>query len=124
MQELPWERMQIAIGGGGKTARLRCTGRSTSSMTQASRQARSQISRNTRFKLAEVATEVQVMRVLWTAAWSCLLEKKLDAATAAMAKYWASDMEGKVLDECLQLHGGYGLHVGVPDLASLLWMRA
>ena len=43
------------------------------------------------------------------AGWSVLvLEKKLDAATAAMAKYWASDMEGEVIDECLQLHGGYG----------------
>jgi len=37
-----------------------------------------------------------------------LLEKKLDTATASMAKLWATDMEGKVLDECLQLHGGYG----------------
>ena len=63
---------------------------------------------NTRFKLAEVATEVQVMRVFVDRCMELLLEKKLDAATAAMAKYWASDMEGKVLDECLQLHGGYG----------------
>ncbi|MGH6884556.1 MAG: acyl-CoA dehydrogenase family protein, partial [Geminicoccales bacterium] len=63
---------------------------------------------NTRFKLAEIATEVQVMRVFVDRCMALLLEKKLDTATASMAKYWTTDMEGKVLDECLQLHGGYG----------------
>ena len=63
---------------------------------------------NTRFKLAEIATEVQVMRVFVDRCMELLLEKKLDTATASMAKLWATDMEGKVLDECLQLHGGYG----------------
>ena len=33
---------------------------------------------------------------------------KLDAATASMAKYWITDLQGKIVDECLQLHGGYG----------------
>jgi acyl-CoA dehydrogenase len=37
-----------------------------------------------------------------------LLEGKLDAATASMAKYWVSDIQCKVVDECLQLHGGWG----------------
>ena len=63
---------------------------------------------NTRFKLAEIATQVQVMRVFVDRCMALLLEKKLDTATASMAKLWATDMEGKVLDECLQLHGGYG----------------
>ena len=36
------------------------------------------------------------------------MEKNLDAATASMAKYWTTDLEGKVVDECVQLHGGYG----------------
>jgi len=107
MQELPWERMQIAIGAAAKCeAALRWTidyvnERKAFGKLVASFQ-------NTRFKLAEVATEVQVMRVFVDRCMELLLEKKLDAATAAMAKYWASDMEGKVLDECLQLHGGYG----------------
>ncbi len=107
MQELPWERMQIAIGVAAKCeAALRWTidfvnERKAFGKLVASFQ-------NTRFKLAEVATEVQVMRVFVDRCMELLLEKKLDAATAAMAKYWASDMEGKVLDECLQLHGGYG----------------
>jgi acyl-CoA dehydrogenase len=37
-----------------------------------------------------------------------LLEGKLDAATASMAKYWVSDVQCEVVDECLQLHGGWG----------------
>jgi acyl-CoA dehydrogenase len=107
MQELPWERMQIAIGAAAKSeAALRWTidyvnERKAFGKPVASFQ-------NTRFKLAEVATEVQIMRVFVDRCMELLLEKKLDTATASMAKYWASDMEGKVLDECLQLHGGYG----------------
>jgi acyl-CoA dehydrogenase len=107
MQELPWERMQIAIGAAAKCeAALGWTiayvnERKAFGKTVASFQ-------NTRFKLAEIATEVQVMRVFVDRCMELLLQKKLDTATASMAKYWASDMEGKVLDECLQLHGGYG----------------
>jgi acyl-CoA dehydrogenase len=107
MQELPWERMQIAIAAAAKCeAALGWTiayvnerkafGKPVSSF------------QNTRFKLAEAATEVQVMRVFVDRCMELLLEGKLDTATASMAKYWATDMEGKVLDECLQLHGGYG----------------
>ena len=107
MQELPWERMQIAIGAAAKCeAALAWTiayvnDRKAFGKPVASFQ-------NTRFKLAEIATEVQVMRVFVDRCMQLLLEKKLDTATASMAKYWASDMEGKVIDECLQLHGGYG----------------
>jgi len=107
MQELPWERMQIAIAAAAKCeAALRWTidyvnerkafGRSVASF------------QNTRFKLAEVATEVQVMRVFVDRCMELLLVDKLDTATASMAKYWSTDIEGRVLDECLQLHGGYG----------------
>jgi len=107
MQELPWERMQIAIGAAAKCeAALGWTidyvnERKAFGKPVASFQ-------NTRFKLAEIATETQVMRVFVDRCMELLLEKKLGTATASMAKYWASDMEGKVLDECLQLHGGYG----------------
>ena len=107
MQELPWERMQIAIGAAAKCeAALGWTiayvnDRKAFGKPVAGFQ-------NTRFKLAEIATEVQVMRVFVDRCMALLLEKKLDTATASMAKYWASDMEGKVIDECLQLHGGYG----------------
>jgi len=107
MQELPWERMQIALSAVAKTeAAIEWTmdyvrERKAFGKPVASFQ-------NTRFKLAEAATQVQVARVFVDKCIELLLEGKLDAATAAMAKYWVSDLEGKIIDECLQLHGGYG----------------
>uniref|UniRef100_A0A8C2XQ26 Long-chain specific acyl-CoA dehydrogenase, mitochondrial n=1 Tax=Cyclopterus lumpus TaxID=8103 RepID=A0A8C2XQ26_CYCLU len=59
-------------------------------------------------KLAELKTEICVGRAFVD---NCLLlhaEKRLDTATASMAKYWASDLQNKVATECLQLHGGWG----------------
>ncbi|MBM3367171.1 MAG: acyl-CoA dehydrogenase, partial [Betaproteobacteria bacterium] len=107
MQELPWERMQIAIGATAKCeAALGWTIAYVNERKAFGKPVAS--FQNTRFKLAEIATEVQVMRVFVDRCMELLLEKKLDTATASMAKMWASDMEGKVLDECLQLHGGYG----------------
>ena len=61
-----------------------------------------------RFKLAELKTEVQVGRVFVDRCIELVLKNELDTATASMAKYWVSDLECRVIDECLQLHGGYG----------------
>jgi acyl-CoA dehydrogenase len=63
---------------------------------------------NTRFKLAEVATQIQVGRAFIDRCVEQLVAGTLDTATASMAKLWASETQGKVLDECLQLFGGYG----------------
>ena len=63
---------------------------------------------NTRFKLAEVATQIQVGRAFIDRCVELLLVGKLDTATASMAKLWGSEAQGRVLDECLQLFGGYG----------------
>ena len=107
MQELPWERMQIAIAATAKAeAAIQWTTdyvreRKAFGRTVASFQ-------NTRFKLAELATEAQVARVFVDRCLELLLDKKLDTATASMAKYWCSDIECRIIDECLQLHGGYG----------------
>ncbi len=107
MQELPWERMQIAIGAVSKTeAAIEWTKdyvreRKAFGKLVAGFQ-------NTRFKLAECTTETQIARVFVDKCIELLLVGQLDAATAAMAKYWVSDLECKVIDECLQLHGGYG----------------
>jgi alkylation response protein AidB-like acyl-CoA dehydrogenase len=107
MQELPWERMQIAIGAIAKSeAAIQWTidyvrERKAFGKAVASFQ-------NTRFKLAELATEAQVARVFVDRCLELLLVKQLDTATASMAKYWCSDIECKIIDECLQLHGGYG----------------
>jgi long-chain-acyl-CoA dehydrogenase len=107
MQELPWERMQIAIGAVAKAEAAigwtieyvrerKAFGKPIASF------------QNTRFKLAELTTEAQVARVFVDRCIELLLQKKLDTATASMAKYWTSDLENRIIDECLQLHGGYG----------------
>src|SRR5712671_2918718 len=107
MQELPWERMQIALGAAAKAeaaldwtkayvSERKAFGRTVSSF------------QTTRFKLAELATEVQIARVFVDRCVELLLKKELTPEVAAMAKYWVTDLECKVMDECVQLHGGYG----------------
>jgi alkylation response protein AidB-like acyl-CoA dehydrogenase len=107
MQELPWERLQIAISAVAAAQSAIDTtveyvrNRKAFGTTIASFQ-------NTRFKLAEQQTEVQVAQVFVDRCTELLLQGKLDTATASMAKYWCSDLQNKVIDECVQLHGGYG----------------
>jgi acyl-CoA dehydrogenase len=107
MQELPWERLQIAITAvEASQAAIDWTvdytkERKAFGTTVASFQ-------TTRFTLAELQTEVQVARVFVDRCIELLMQGKLDTATASMAKYWCSDLQCKVIDACVQLHGGYG----------------
>jgi alkylation response protein AidB-like acyl-CoA dehydrogenase len=107
MQELAWERLQVAIGAvANMEAALDWTVNYTKER-QAFGKAIGEF-QNTRFKLAEVKTQVTVARAFVDRCIDMMLKGELDAETGAMAKWWASDLQGKVLDECLQLHGGYG----------------
>lgn len=63
---------------------------------------------NTRFKLAECQTKTTVSRAFLDECIAEHLRGELTVEKAAMSKYWLSDTQGEVLDECLQLHGGYG----------------
>ena len=63
---------------------------------------------NTPFRLAELKTEATIGRVFYNDCVARHLAGGLDPATASMAKYWLSELQGKVVDECLQLFGGYG----------------
>jgi long-chain-acyl-CoA dehydrogenase len=63
---------------------------------------------NTRFKLAECKTKAAVGRAFLDTCIAEHLRGELTVDRAAMAKYWLTDTQGEVLDECLQLHGGYG----------------
>ena len=63
---------------------------------------------NTRFKLAECKTRTMVSRAFLNECMLEHLEGKLSVEKAAMIKYWSSDTQCDVLDECVQLHGGYG----------------
>jgi acyl-CoA dehydrogenase len=107
MEQLPWERLQIAIGAvAAAQAAIHWTvayvkDRKVFGQAVASYQ-------NTRYTLAELQTEVQVARVFVDKCCELVVQEKLDTATASMAKYWCSDLQCKVMDECVQLHGGYG----------------
>ena len=63
---------------------------------------------NTRFKLAECKTKTAVARAFLDQCIAEHLRGELTVDRAAMAKYWLTDTQGEVLDDCLQLHGGYG----------------
>ena len=107
MEQLPWERLQIAIGAmAAAQAAIDWTvayvkDRKVFGQPVASFQ-------NTRFTLAELQTQVQIGRVFVDKCLELLVQDKLDTATASMAKYWCSDLQCKVMDECVQLFGGYG----------------
>ncbi len=63
---------------------------------------------NSRFKLAECETQMQVARAFVDDCIARLMRGELDVPTAAMAKWWTTDVCCRIVDECLQLHGGYG----------------
>jgi acyl-CoA dehydrogenase len=107
MQELPWERLQIAITA---VAKAEAAIEWTKTYVNERKAFGKPVAgfQNTRFKLAELATETQVARVFVDRCIELILKKALTPETAAMAKYWVTDLECKVVDECLQLHGGYG----------------
>ncbi|MET0207430.1 MAG: acyl-CoA dehydrogenase family protein [Burkholderiaceae bacterium] len=107
MEQLPWERLQIAISAvAASQAAIDLTiayvkDRKVFGQAVGNYQ-------NTRYKLAELQTEVQVAQVFVDKCTELLMADKLDTATASMAKYWTTDLQCKVMDECVQLHGGYG----------------
>jgi acyl-CoA dehydrogenase len=63
---------------------------------------------NTQFVLAECKSEATIARVFHDHCIERYLNSTLDAATASMAKYWITDLQGRIIDRCLQLFGGYG----------------
>lgn len=69
---------------------------------------------NSRFKLAEMKTETEIARVFVDRCIEELNAGKLTAETAAMAKWWTSDLQKRVVDQCVQLHGGYGYMMEYP----------
>ncbi|WP_252274657.1 acyl-CoA dehydrogenase family protein [Pseudomonas subflava] len=107
MQELPQERLTVGVGAiASAEAALQWTLDYTRDRKAFGRPVAD--FQNTRFKLAEMATEIQVGRVFVDRCLELHLNRKLDVPTAAMLKYWGTDLQCKVIDECVQLHGGYG----------------
>ena len=107
MQQLPQERLGIAVGAQAAMEKAvdltadyardrKMFGKSLMDM------------QNTRFKLAECLATTRVTRAFVDQCIEKHLRGELTAVDASMAKFWCSDQQCKVIDECLQLHGGYG----------------
>jgi acyl-CoA dehydrogenase len=107
MSELPQERMIVAIHAMAMIERALA-------LTIAYVKDRTAFGRkviefqNSQFVLAECKTEATVAKVFLDHCIGQHLDKQLDTATASMAKYWLTDLLGKIVDRCLQLFGGYG----------------
>jgi len=107
MQQLPQERLIIALQAMAVIERALET---TISYVKERKAFGKQLIefQNTQFKLAECKTEATVAKVFCNHATQLHLDKKLDPFMASMAKLWLTEVQCRVVDECLQLHGGYG----------------
>jgi acyl-CoA dehydrogenase len=107
MADLPYERMIVAV-----TAVAAMEGAIAATLRYVKERhafGRALVEfQNSRFKLAEVATIARIARVFVDDCVARVAAGTLDGPTAAMAKWWTTDMQQKVIDECVQLHGGYG----------------
>jgi len=107
MQDLPQERLSIAVGA---VANAQAIMEATVTYTKDRKAFGSSVAsfQNTQFKLAELAAEVTSAEVFSDRCTELLLEGKLDTVTASKLKLLTTDLQCKVADECLQLHGGWG----------------
>ena len=107
IQQLPYERLTVSVGA---------VAMAEEAVALTTRYVKDRVAfgkplidfQNTRFKLAQCKTEVQIGRVFLDNCIERYIAGQLDAVSAAMAKYWLTECQCRVIDECLQLHGGYG----------------
>lgn len=123
MKELAWERMIVAIicQSGAEAAFAH-----TVQYTKQRKAFGKEIAdfQNTRFKLAEIRTEIDFCRAYLDRCMQLQLEGTLTVEAAAAAKYKISEMYSKMVDECLQLHGGYGYMMEYPIARAYIDNRA
>jgi long-chain-acyl-CoA dehydrogenase len=123
MQELAWERLIIAITAiAGAEAALKMTLDYTRNRKVFGKPVAAY--QNTRFKLAELKAEIAIGRVYVDRCIELVGKKKLGVDDAATAKMWTSDLLSKVIDQCLQLHGGYGYMLEYPIARAYIDSRA
>ncbi|MFS2122706.1 acyl-CoA dehydrogenase family protein [Pseudomonas sp. Pseusp97] len=122
MKELAWERMSVAIESMGSAM---AAFESTLDYTRSRRVFGKPIIefQNSRFKLAELKVELALGQSFVDQCMVQLLEGRLDGATAAAAKMWCSELYGRVVDVCLQLHGGNGYMLECPIARHYLECR-
>ena len=113
MTELPYERTILGVAGVAAIERaLKLTVDHTKE-----RKAFGQTlfdMQNTRFVLAEIKTEATIARIFIDRCIEDMISGRMDTVQASMAKYWISDLQCKVIDQCVQLFGGYGYMLEYP----------
>lgn len=123
MQELAWERLIIAILSiAGGEAALQHTLEYTKNRKVFGKPVAA--FQNSRFKLAEMKAELGIGRVYVDRCLELILKNKLGVEDAAAAKYWCSDLMGRVIDDCVQLHGGNGYMLEYPIARAYIDCRA
>jgi acyl-CoA dehydrogenase len=113
MTELPYERTIVGLAGVACIERALQLTLEHVRERKAFGQALIEM-QNTRFVLAEVKTEATIARVFIDRCIEDLLAGRMDTVQASMAKYWISDLQCKVVDQCVQLFGGYGYMLEYP----------
>jgi alkylation response protein AidB-like acyl-CoA dehydrogenase len=122
MEKLPQERLAIAVVAAAACERmLETTLQYVKDRTAFGRPIGS--FQNSRFVLAELATETQIARVFVDRCIEELNAGTLTVSDAAMAKWWTTELQKKVADQCLQLHGGYGFMTEYPIAKAYLDTR-
>jgi alkylation response protein AidB-like acyl-CoA dehydrogenase len=122
MQQLPQERLSIAvIAVAACEAILEMTVRYCQERTAFGRPIGE--FQNSRFKLAEMKTETQIGRVFVDRCIDEHNQGQLTVEEAAMAKWWTTELQKRVVDQCLQLHGGYGYMMEYPIARAYLDTR-
>jgi acyl-CoA dehydrogenase len=113
MEQLPYERMGVSVGAVATTEQA--VSITTKHCKERTAFGKALIEfQNTRFKLAECKAQAHIMRVFLDNCIERLIAGKLDTPTAAMAKYWLTERECAIIDECVQLYGGYGYMMEYP----------
>jgi acyl-CoA dehydrogenase len=113
MEQLPYERLTVGVAAVAVTEQALAI--TTKYVKERKAFGKPLIEfQNTRFKLAECKTETHIGRVFLDYCIVRLIAGKLDAATAAMSKYWLTEKQCQIVDECVQLHGGYGYMTEYP----------
>ncbi|MES2298943.1 MAG: acyl-CoA dehydrogenase family protein [Pseudomonadota bacterium] len=113
MTELPYERTILGIAGVAAIERALALTVAHTRERKAFGQALIEM-QNTRFVLAEIKTEATIARTFIDRCIVDMIEGRMDTVQASMAKYWISDLQCKVIDQCVQLFGGYGYMLEYP----------
>jgi acyl-CoA dehydrogenase len=107
MEQLRYERLMIAVGAIATIERAVAITIKYAKERKAFGQTLIEF-QNARFKLAQAKTEAHIGRVFIDNCIARFIAGQFDPVTAAMAKYWTTECQCRIVDECLQLHGGYG----------------